>query len=74
MAKVRVTVEICETLFAYESTSDLIRYAADLVEDGIRQSKEFQDLARPSHQFCCGFVTGVQLVPDREAIWKENHE
>lgn len=67
MAKVKVTIEIDERFFAWESTGDLIRYSTDFVEDSIYSSKQYNDFvtdpacnAKASHIQ----VTGAQLVPE----------
>ncbi len=46
MAKVRVTIELDETLFAWEDTTDLLRYSHELVLDSIYESSEYKDLCK----------------------------
>ena len=69
MAKVRVTVEIDETFFAWENVGDLLTYSIDLVEKGVFQSKDYLDISkRNGHDKV--IVTGAQLVPHDQGIWK----
>ena len=44
MAKVRITLELDETLFAGEDTTDLFEYSHKLVLDSIYESSEYKDL------------------------------
>ncbi len=68
MAKVRVTVEIDKTFFAWENVGDLLTYSIDLVEKGVFQSKDYIDLAKSNGHNV--IVTGAQLVPHDQGIWK----
>ena len=63
MAKVRVTVEIDETFFAWENVGDLLTYSIDLVEKGVFQSKDYLDISK-RNGYDKVIVTGAQLVPN----------
>ena len=69
MAKVRVTVEIDETFFAWENVGDLLTYSIDLVEKGVFQSKDYLDISK-RNWYDKVIVTGAQLVPHDQGIWK----
>ena len=72
MAKVKVTIEIDERFFAWESTGDLLKYSADFVDDSIYLGKPYNDLVNDSASCAkAGHVkvTGAQLV--KEGIWKD---
>ena len=69
MAKVRITVEIDETFFAWENVGDLLSYSIDLVEKGVFQSKDYLDISKRSG-YDKVIVTGAQLVPHDQGIWK----
>ena len=74
MAKVKITIEIDERFFAWEMPGDLLRHSIDFIEKSIYTSEDWN--YRVSDSTSCSqadhiWVTGAQLVPEKEGIWKD---